>query len=254
MPQRFEKRLILIVTCLALATVNGLHDYCLAQPRKSANAHAPTGSAKLLIERGKKELERKRYAAAVRLFSTAIRRDPASAEAYKLRGTAQDRLGVPEKAVHDFTKYIELKPRDPAGYIGRADTRNFNSEHAAALEDYNMAAKLAPSSPTPYLGRGLAYVGLQKYDEAIKEYQWALKLDPNNAEALGNMGVACMLAGRNLEAMSYFERALTQERDPHWRARIEKWTNQLLQQADAVRQNKRGPVRGTVGSGSRPLW
>ena len=141
MPRRFQKKLVLIITCLALASVHGFHDYCSAQPRKSANAHAPTGSVKVLIERGKSELERKRYAAAVRLFSTAIRRNPASAEAYRLRGTAQDRMGLPQKAVHDFTKYIELKPRDPAGYIGRADARNFNSEHTAALEDYNTAAK-----------------------------------------------------------------------------------------------------------------
>ena len=88
------------------------------------------------------------------------------------------------------------------------------------MEDYNIAVKLAPSSPAAYLGRGLAYVGLQKYGEAIKEYQWVLKLDPHNTEALGNMGVACMLAGRNMEAMSYFERALAQELDPQWRARI----------------------------------
>ena len=163
-------------------------------------------------------------------------------------------MGLPQKAIQDFTKYIELKPRDPAGYIGRADARNFNQEHAAALEDYHFAVKLAPSSPAPYLGRGLAYVGLQKYGEAIKEYQWALKLDPNNTEALGNMGVACMLAGRNLEAMSYFERALNLERDPQWRARIEKWTSQLLEQADAARHDKRGPVRGSADHGSKPLW
>lgn len=250
---KFQKKLILMIIGLALASVHGFHDHCSAQSRKIPTAQAPTGSPKVLIERGKSELDRRRYAAAVRFFSAAVRRDPASAEAYKLRGAAQDQLGLPQKAVQDFTKYIELKPQDPAGYIGRADARNFNQEHAAALEDYNIAMKLAPSSPAPYLGRGLAYVGLQKYGEAIKEYQWALKLDPNNTEALGNMGVACMLAERNLEAMSYFERALALERDPQWRARYEKWTSQLLQQADEARGAKMGPVRGPT-SGSKPLW
>jgi len=121
------------------------------------------------------------------------------------------------------------------------------------LEDYSVAVKLAPSSPGGYLGRGLAYVGLQKYDEAIKEYQWVLKLDPNNTEALGNMGIACMLAGRNMEAMSYFERALAAELDPQWRAHIEKWTAQLLEQADAAGGGKKGPVRGP-SAGTKPLW
>ena len=76
------------------------------------------------------------------------------------------------------------------------------------------AIKLAPSSAAAYLGRGLAYAGLAKYDEAIKDYQWVLKINPNNAEALGNMGVANMLAGRPVEAMSYFERALATRNKP----------------------------------------
>ncbi len=252
--RRFQRKLILIIIGLALATVHILDDRCPAQSRNSAPSVSSTASVKVLMERGKGELEKKRYAAAARWFSAVLRRDPSHAEAYKLRGTAQDKLGLPQKAVQDFTKYIELKPHDPTGYIGRGDARNFNQEHLAALEDYDIAVKLAPSSPDAYLGRGLAYVGLRKYGDAIKDYQWVLKLNPNNTEALGNMGIACMLAGRNMEAMSYFERALAREVDPQWRARYEKWTSQLLQQAEAARGEKKGPVRGPTGRESKPLW
>ena len=248
-----SSRQFIIVIFFALSAVHFFHFSSAAQSRNGSPKVISNDSIKVLIERGKSELDRKRYAGAVRWFSTALRRDPRSAEAYILRGTAQDRLGFSQNAVQDFTKYIELKPRDSAGYIARGDARNFNQEHATALEDYNIAVKLAPSSAAAYLGRGLAYVGLQKYSEALKEYQWVLKLDPNNAEALGNMGIACMLAGRNMEAMSYFERALGTELDPLWRARIEKWTAQLLQQADTAGGEKKGPVAGP-GSGSKPLW
>ncbi len=243
----------IIVILLALTAVCFSHWSSAAQSRNSTPPIASKDSVKVLIERGKSELDKKRYAAAVRWLSTALRRDPKLAEAYILRGTAQDKLGLSQKAVQDFTKYIELRPRDAAGYIGRGDARNYNQEPAAALEDYNIAVKLAPSSAAAYLGRGLAYVALQKYTEALKDYQWVLKLDPNNTEALGNMGIACMLAGRNMEAMSYFERALGTELDPQWRARIEKWTAQLLEQAETARGEKKGPVRGP-SSGSKPLW
>ena len=252
MLQKNPGRLIIVIF-VALTAVHVSYYSSSAQSRNSAPPVASTDSVKVLIDRGKSELEKKRYAAAVRLFSTALKKDPRLAEAYRLRGSAQDKLGLYQKAIQDFTKYIELKPRDPAGYIARADARNFNQEHTAALEDYDIAVKLAPSSPGGYLGRGLAYVGLQKYSEALKEYQWVLKLDPNNTEALGNMGIACMLAGRNMEAMSYFERALATELDPQWRARIEKWTTQLIEQADAGRGEKKGPVRGPT-SGAKPLW
>ena len=66
---RLQKKLILIIICLELVSVHGFHDYCTAQSRKSAIAQPPTGPPKVLIERGKSELEKRRYAAAVRLFS-----------------------------------------------------------------------------------------------------------------------------------------------------------------------------------------
>ncbi|HTY24474.1 MAG TPA: tetratricopeptide repeat protein [Desulfomonilaceae bacterium] len=252
MPRKSSPQFVLLIVCFAV-TIQIFPHRCIAQGHNRVAPVPAAASVKVHMERGKSELERKHYAVAVRWFSTVLRRDPANAEAYRLRGTAQDKLGLPQKAVQDFNRYIELKPNDPAGYVGRGDARNFNQEHETALHDYNMAVKLAPSSPAGYLGRGLAYVGLQKYNEAMKEYQWALKLDPNNTEALGNMGVACMLAGRNMEAMSYFEKALDVERDPHWRAQIEKWTRELLQQADAGRPS-RGPTREPPKPSSRPPW
>jgi|GEM_PF-782824 len=200
-------------------------------------------SAKIHVDQGKVQLEAKRFALAIRSFSAAIRRDPRLSEAYLLRGKAHDQAGMPQKAIKDFARYIELNPSDPKGYISRGDAKNFNLEHEAALQDYSAAIKLAPSSAAAYLGRGLAYAGLAKYDEAIKDYQWVLRINPNNAEALGNMGVANMLAGRPVEAMSYFEKALEHETNPQWRAKIEQWMEKLLQGASAAKQKAKGPTR-----------
>ncbi len=210
--------------------------------------------AQVQVERGKADLEHKRYAVAVRSFSAALRRDPSYAEAYLLRGIAQDRLGLTQKALHDFTRYIDLKPKESEGYIRRGDARNFNEEHQAAIHDYNVAIKLAPSSSAAHIGRGLAYAALEKYNEAIKDYQWALKIEPNSTEVLANLGVACMLAGRKMESMSYFETALKMEKDPQWRSKIEKWMGRLLQESDAVSDKGRGPTRLPSGRQQRPLW
>jgi tetratricopeptide (TPR) repeat protein len=191
---------------------------------------------------GKDQMEKKRYALAIRSFSAAIRRDPRLSEAYLLRGKANDQVGKPQEAIKDFTRYIELNPSDPRGYVSRGDAKNFNLEHEAAVQDYSAAIKLALLSrcvSRPWL----AYAGLAKYDEAIKDYQWVLKINPNNAEALGNMGVANMLAGRPVEAMSYFERALQHETNPQWRAKIEQWMEKLLQGASAAKQKIKGPTR-----------
>jgi Tfp pilus assembly protein PilF len=223
------------------------------QARKPAGSlkSRPGESAHALMVNGKTFLEKKRYVLAVRSFSAALRRDPNLAEAHLLRGIAYDSMGVPHAAIKDFSRYIEMRPKDPNGYMKRGDAYNFNLDHEAALRDYETVMRLSPSSPGAHTGRGLAYAGLQNYDEAIKEYQWVLRSDPKNSETLENLGVACMLAGRNMEAMSYFERALDTETDPQWRAKIQKWAEKLLKQADAVPQmngprlNKpAGPVKG----------
>jgi len=217
-------------------------------------ANAPGGhSARFFLDQGQKQLEQKRFAIAVRTLSAAIRRDPHLAEAYRLRGQALDQIGLPQRAIRDFTKYIEMKPSDAKGYIQRGDVHNFNLDHEMALSDYNHAIKLQPSSASAHLGRGLAYAGLGKYEEAIKDYQVVLRANPDQTEALANMGVACMLRGRSMEAMNYFERALKSEKDPQWREQMEKWIANLLQSPKASGPGA-GPTRAAPGKSGKPLW
>jgi hypothetical protein len=55
--------------------------------------------------------------------------------------------------------------------------------------------------------------------------------------------VAYMLAGKPVEAMSYFEKALEHEINPHWRAKIQQWQEKLLQGAAAAKRGAKGPTR-----------
>jgi tetratricopeptide (TPR) repeat protein len=226
----------------------------IAQPAASAETSKPAKSATFYLDKGKLELERSQHSLAARSLSMALRQDPDSAEAYRLRGIALERLGVFQKAEKDFTRYIELKPRDAEGHILRGDARTFNMEHSAALDDYNAALKLSPRSVPAYLGRGLALVALERYDEAIKDYQWVLTMDPNNTEAAENMALACMLAGRALEAVSYFEKALKTERDPAWRAKIEKWIEQVVNDPGHKGRKAEGTPQRPAGPTAHPLW
>jgi tetratricopeptide (TPR) repeat protein len=237
-----------VVACLAFAAQGPVS---AQQTRNSPLAKAGQ-SAQTHMKMGKEQMETRRFALAVRSFSAAIRRDPDNAEAYLLRGTAYDQMGAPQAAIKDFSRYIELNPKDPIGYLRRADANNFNLDHELAIEDYTTALKLSPSSTSAHLGRGLAYAGLQKYNEAIKEYQRVLRANPRNVEALGNMGVACMMSGRSMEAMQYFEKTLELETDPQWRAKIEKWTERLLEEAKARKTEQ--PARKKPAGPVKSLW
>jgi tetratricopeptide (TPR) repeat protein len=242
-------KLFFAILCVAPLIMLASETSVLAQHRKGR--HPGFGrTPQVLIRIGKRQMEAHRYVLAVRSFSAAIQKNPHIAEAYLLRGTAYDHMAVYHAAIKDLTHYIELNPKDPEGYLRRADARNFSLEHQLALEDYTEALRLRPSSTPALLGQGLAYTGLQNYDEATKDYQRVLAKNPYNTEALGNMGVTCMMAGRSVEAMQYFERALKLETNPEWRARMETWEEKLLEEASARKAetttNKRaaGPVKG----------
>ncbi len=232
----------LAMLLIALCSLPVGHRTALAAP-----ALPKTESGNAAIELGKKEFEKGRYAAAVKLYTTALNEKPPNPEAYLLRGRAYGRLGENTKAGHDFSRYVEARPSDPAGYIARGDTRNFAGEYESALTDFDAAIKLAPSSVDAYLGRGLARAGLEQYDRAIKDYQWVLVLQPTNREVLTNLGVACMLARRPLEAVQYLERALKQEADPKWRQRINDWLETVVQNPQTERVRPLGPTK-------KPLW
>jgi len=243
------------VRCLVLAVglIAVISGWSYAQPiafpGKSGNAHA----LKQYVEQGKDHLEKKRFTAALRSFSAAILADPSAAEAYLMRATVYYQSGSPHKALQDLARYIELRPSDPTGYLKRGDIRCFNQDYEAALADYDAAVKLAPRLFQAYVGRGLVRTALEQYDNAIKDYQWALALDPENVEVLSNMGIACMMAGRSFEAVSYFERALKREKDPQWRTRIEKWIEELVKTPEGREKARTGPIRTPPGR-SGPLW
>jgi tetratricopeptide (TPR) repeat protein len=232
--------LAMLLAALYLLPVG--HSATLAAPEAPK---AESGNA--AIELGKKEFEKGRYAAAVKQYTAALNEKPPNPEAYLLRGRAYGRLGENAKASQDFSRYIEARPSDPAGYIARGDTRNFSGEFESALTDFDAAIKLAPSSVDAYLGRGLARAGLEQYDLAIKDYQWVLVLQPTNREVLTNLGVACMLARRRLEAVQYLERALKQEPDPKWRQRINDWLETIVQNPHKEEKRPLGPTK-------KPLW
>ena len=193
------------------------------------------------LSKGRQEFEKGSYAAAVKTLSDSIKVNPAMAEAYFLRAKSLDMLGQPIRALKDVSKYIELKPNDPKGYILKGDINNFNMDHREAIECYSNALRLDPRSMNARIGRGLAYAALERYDLAIKDYEDVLKENRLHHEALANLGVALALSGHPDEALKKLTEALALERDLDWRARLNRMIDEISQsqaKADTRKVNK----------------
>jgi Flp pilus assembly protein TadD len=96
-----------------------------------------------------------------------------------------DRAGPPKlnrfpEAIEDFSKAIEIAPKDYAAYSGRGVTLVAENQNDAALVDLNKALELKPDDAQTLRFRASAYKSLKQYDLAIQDYTAVLsKTDPN---------------------------------------------------------------------------
>lgn len=100
------------------------------------------------------------------------------AVAYNNRGNAYSTLKQHEKAIGDFSKAIELNPKEAGFYFNRGSTYLKLNRYKKAIEDFDRAIKLNPSSTEAYLNRDAAYQYLSQYEKAIKDFTKVIERNP----------------------------------------------------------------------------
>ncbi|MBI2917515.1 MAG: tetratricopeptide repeat protein [Chloroflexi bacterium] len=80
-------------------------------------------------------------------------------------------------------------------------------DHKEAIADYTRAIQLDPKDAAAYNNRGIAYRKLGQPKEAIADYTRAIQLDPKDAAACNNRGYAYQALGMGKEAQADFARA-----------------------------------------------
>jgi tetratricopeptide (TPR) repeat protein len=115
-------------------------------------------------------------------------------------------------AIADFTRAIELNPKDDAPYYNRAQAKWLKKDPAGAVADYTRAIELGSTNPAAYNNRGNARAENNDRDGAIADYTHAIELKPDYARAYYNRAVAKKEKGDAAGAAADFKRA--QELDP----------------------------------------
>ena len=128
-----------------------------------------------------------------------MQKEPANAEDYKDRGDALLAKGNTGQAIADYTKAIEINPKDGEAYNNRAIMYFGEKEYTKAKEDVTKAQALGyeinpqllenlnrESTRTPEyqaLDKGGLHSDKGMHDEAIAEFDNAIQANPNSAEA-----------------------------------------------------------------------
>jgi tetratricopeptide (TPR) repeat protein len=130
------------------------------------------------------------------------------AAAYFASGrTAYDQENY-SQAVDQFTKALQVDPKDPLIFYHRGLAYVAQDDFAEALADFTEALKINPKNPMAHYHRGIAHRLLGQHDQAIEDYTRALKLDPRLALAYRNRSLAYAAKGDNERARADQERAL----------------------------------------------
>ena len=114
---------------------------------------------------------------AVGNFSSAIKLDPEYSDAYRRRGAAQSDLGHHDLAITDFTKAIELTPKETLLYLCRGtEYLLFKKAYEAAIVDFSKGIEVDPKDMFLYSFRALAYDKLGKPELAAVDRKMFIEL------------------------------------------------------------------------------
>lgn len=140
----------------------------------------PRGKSEELIEQARERYEQGRFPDALGLLNRALKAAPDAFEAYLWRGIIYMSLEDDEKAVADFTRYIERKPDSSLAYERRGKSQAHLGRDREAIKDFTRAIELDPDNEDAYTGRGLSYMRIEQLDRALADFNHLIELGSDN--------------------------------------------------------------------------
>lgn len=141
----------------------------LIEPQSDKAAVQAFLDGRQLVQDGKED-------EAMEALNRAIDKFERHALAYERRGYINYRLRNYKDAMYDFTKSIDINPRNPEAYLGRAKVKIKESNLQAAIEDYALGIKSSiPLQPIYWQMRRMkaeAHIQLKEFDKAIIELKF----------------------------------------------------------------------------------
>jgi tetratricopeptide (TPR) repeat protein len=128
------------------------------------------------LSRGVNAYANGNYEEAIIEYTKAIEIDPKNKGAYYFRGFSYFKNGQYDLAIVDFTKDIEINPRSPNAYAARGFLYSITDQNYLAIVDYNQAIAIDPRNPNFYNERANLYIKAGDISSAISDLKKVLEL------------------------------------------------------------------------------
>lgn len=134
--------------------------------------------------------------------------NPQSSTDYYNRGVERQNKGDLDGAVADYTKAIELDPKNVSAYNNRGNIKEDKGNIIGAATDYTFAVATNQRHPTALYNLAHSFQVRKDYEGAIAAYSKAIEVKPDYAMAYANRGLCHLYEGRDAEAQKDFDRSL----------------------------------------------
>jgi tetratricopeptide (TPR) repeat protein len=129
-------------------------------------------------------------------LTDAISRSPQDPDAYFRRGNFLSQQKEYELASKDYSRAIELNPKDAQAFNNRCWVNVALGLGQLAIADCDEALRIEPQYADALDSRGLANLMLGRLDPAIADFSGALRLKPKLASSLYGRGLAYTRQGK----------------------------------------------------------
>jgi serine/threonine protein kinase/tetratricopeptide (TPR) repeat protein len=165
---------------------------------------------------------RHKDAEALAACDAALRSDPDSTAAHRLRADTLLALNRGPEALADFDQYLRRDQDDPAAYRQRGFERAKQGDQPGAIADYTRSLEIEPRSAGTRARRGWALLDSREATrQALRDFDEAIKLEPRNGELYAGRGYARVLLGEYREGVADAEEGLKLgPRDDELRQRV----------------------------------
>ncbi|WP_048920848.1 tetratricopeptide repeat protein [Rufibacter radiotolerans] len=154
------------------------------------------------------------YKQAIQDYTKVLEVNPKDYLAYQLRGEAKSNLGEDKAAILDFDAALQLNPALASAYTLRGNSKAYIGNDKGAIEDYDLALKYNPKDIILYFYRATSKFNLKDYKGTIEDYSAFLAYSDQwysvseLSDALINRGLAKEKLSDQAGACDDWEKAL----------------------------------------------
>ena len=185
--------------------------------------------ANAFIYRGASYDDKGLYDKAISDYTRAIEIDPKNVLAYYNRGFSYNNKGLYDKAISDYTRAIEINPKFVEAFINRGLGYNNKGLYDKAISDLTRAIEINPKQVDAFINRGASYNHKGLYDKAISDLTRAIEINPKYALAFYNKALSCEKVGRINEALEAYKAFIQNASPDKYASYIEKAKKKIIE-------------------------